>query len=123
MTLLGVDFPTVISEAIGWGLRSVVIHQTTPGVFEPSLGDVTPDTTTNTTVPDCAFADSAAQQYRATAQIQADERIVLLLQKPLSDASITLTTGDELTLEGTKSEILRLLEDPDHATFTAVVKP
>lgn len=123
MGLLDGQIQTIIGDAMGFLMLDATIHQETAETFDPDTGEVTPGTVTSTAVARVGFPDVDIEQYRADALLQADERLLLLLQKPLVDAGLTLKQGDEITMRGVKSRVLRLVEDPAQATLEVVVKP
>lgn len=123
MGLLDGQLQTIISGATRFMMLDATIHQTAEGTFDPSTGEVSDDTVTSTTVTQVGFPDTAIDMYRADSLLDSGERMILLLQKPLIDAGLTLVKGDEITMRSIRSEILEAFEDPAEATVTCKVKP
>ena len=123
MGLLDGEIQTIVGDAARFLMLDATIHQSADGTFDPATGEVSSDTVTNTAVTQCGFPDVAIDDYAEGRLLQANERLLVLLQKPIIDAGLTLVKGDEITLRSQRSEILEIVEDPAEATFVCKVRP
>ncbi len=123
MGLLDGSVQSIVGNAARFLMLDVTIHKPADGTFDPSTGNMTSDSFTDTAVSRAGFPDSSSSMYRGDSLLEADERLVVLLQKPLVDAGVTVAKGDEITIRSQRSRVLDVFEDPAQATLELRVKP
>ena len=119
-SLLEGPIQKIAAAANRWNALDATIYQQS-GSYTPGTGDT--ETLTATPVSQCVLPGRNSLGYRTQAALASDERMLILLQRPLLDAGLTLKQGDEIKVRDVRSEILELQEDGAQAAWTAKVRP
>lgn len=118
--LFGVDIAKEINDAMGSGLLATTLIKVTAGVR--TTGSLTGGTNPKKTKKPCrgVIEDYSDGQMQGSL-VQVGDRIVLILGDSLP-SGIVPQTGDQVTIEGSTFDIIRVARDPAAASYTCQVR-
>jgi hypothetical protein len=120
--LFGANISKIIKDVLGPSVLDAVLTKVSNTGVNPA--DPTGAPVTSSTDYACrGFIDSQDRRAFNGTLIQDGTRVVVLLGDTISGGSVSPTTADTITIEGTEFSIVAIDRDPDAATYQCVVRP
>lgn len=118
--LFGIDIAAVVKDAFAGQLVSGTLTRVTPGTRTPGAltGGENPTTTAHTF--DGVYEEFTASQIDGEL-VRVGDRKVIMIAGTISPAAVP-DVGDQITLEGDVTRVVRVSRDPAAASYTCHVR-
>lgn len=126
MSLLEGTIQGIVHSALsGAGLMlDISVTKRSNSGYVPGVGGSVTEVTT--AVSKAAFPDDSRARYMTQTNLGSDESILVIAQKPIRDASLTIEKGDHVTVVratgSDKYEVMETVQDPAQALYECRVK-